>query len=715
VFALLGAAFAPAARAATIIPTVTTDDRTVNGNCTLREAVLAASGNAADDQCPAGDAAAPDVIELTQPLYNLTLPGANDDSNVSGDLDVFLNPTGPLTIIGHGVEAQIDGGNADRVIDVVTTTASSLTLTDVRLDNGHPPIGAGGALRVPGANSVTLNGSRVTGSTATSTGGGVRVAGDLAFSNSTVSGNASTATTGAVGAGISSGGDLSLDGSTVSGNHVDSPDDANVDDLRGGGIAAKAGSITIVDSTISGNEVNALDGSDSAGGGGIYAESVPVTITSSTLSGNSVDQVGGLSVAGGLFFSDTGPAKHFLKVQNSTFSGNSSQLSGGAMQIFDGISGVMSSTFSGNVSPSGKAIEYDDFGDVISSVQIGSSILSDGGTSECAGPDALTTNASFGFNIDRGTSCGLTGNGNLQNTNPNLLGLTDNGGPTSTHALPAGSVALDRIPAASCTQIDTTPLTTDQRGAPRGSDEDGDGLAECDVGAYELNRCQGAIVDVVGAGSLTGTSAADAILGSAGRDLIEPAAGNDKVCGGGGDDQVTERPGGGSDVLDGEGGSDTIALGSGTTSPAGTIDLLAGTGSIPSGTGTTFALDSFEDASGSVQADTLTGDGNPNQLDGGVGNDTVTGGGGADDLLGGDDADRILARDGVADTIDCGAGTDSAQTDRLSLDSATGCESVDALAEPQAQQSPPAAKKKCKKKRQHRAVTAKKKCKKRRR
>jgi CSLREA domain-containing protein len=716
VVALLSAALVPVASAATITPTVTTDDRTVNGNCTLREAILAASGNAADDQCAAGSATSPDVIVLLAPLYQLTLAGANEDSDSTGDLDVFLTPGGPLTIegksgAGSSVIDGTSGANTDRVIDVITTTASSLTLANVTLNDGHPPLGTGGALRVPGLNSVTLDSSSVTNSSSTSAGGGIQVAGDLTLNGSTVSGNASTAATGVVGAGISSGGDLVIDGSAVSGNHVDAPDDANSDDLRGGGIVAQAGSISILNSTVSGNSVHALDPSDTAGGGGIFAASVPVTITNSTVSGNSVDQVGSLSVAGGLFFIDIGPTKHFLKVQNSTFSGNSAQSTGGAMQIFDGLSGVLSTTFSGNTSGTGKAIEYDDFADVISSVQIGNSILSDGGTSECGGPDALTTNASFGFNIDRGTSCALTGNGNLQNTNPNLLGLANNGGPTRTHALPAGSPALDRIPAASCTQIDTTPLTIDQRGTPRGFDEDGDGIPECDVGAYELNRCQGAIVNALG-----GTSAADVIVGTSGSDVIDPREGNDKICAGDGDDQVIERPSGGTDSIDGEGASDTVALGNGAASPAGTIDLLAGTGSIPSGTGTTFALDSIENAQGSVQTDTLIGDGGPNQLDGGIGDDIVTGGGGADELLGGNDSDQIFARDGIADTVDCGTGTDNAQTDRLSVDSVTGCETLDALAEPVVR--PPSqtpAKKKCKKRKRGKRATAAKKCKKKKR
>ena len=60
----------------------------------------------------------------------------------------------------------------------------------------------------------------------------------------------------------------------------------------------------------------------------------------------------------------------------------------------------------------------------------------------------------------------------------NLGPLANNGGPTQTHALLSGSVAIDAV--SDCTDTDNNPLTTDQRGVlrPQGS--------ACDVGAYEF-------------------------------------------------------------------------------------------------------------------------------------------------------------------------------------------------------------------------------------
>ncbi len=723
---LAGAILAPAVRAATITPTVTADDLTNNGNCTLREAVLAADGNAAVDQCPAGDSAAPDEIVLTQPLYNLTLSGANEDSDLTGDLDVFLNPTGPLTIRGDDGESTIDGGSADRVIDVKTTTASSLTLDNVRLTHGNPGSGNGGALRVPGLNSVTLNSSRVTNSTTSGVGGGMQVVGDLTLNDSTVSGNVSTAPTGLVGGGIRATKSVTINRSSITSNSATAPDDSNTDDVFGGGIAASGGSVTVTDSTIASNTVTALDSADAAHGGGIYAENAPLRVERSTIDNNTVSAASALSSGGGVDYTDLGTINGTFVVQNSTLTDNHAQTDAAAVQIRGGSTAIRSSTFTLNSAPSGRSIFYDVAGVAGSSLAVGATILSENGTSECSTNGSID---SAGFNIDRGTSCGLTGTGDLQSTNPGLLGEADNGGPTVTHALPPGSPALDRIPAGACTGIDDHPLATDQRGAPRGFDEDGDGLAECDVGAYELNRCQGKIVDTLGSTGINGTAAADVILGSDGFDLIDPKQGNDTICAGGGDDSVIERPNGGSDAVDGGPGSDTLSLGNAPpASPAGTVDLAAGT---MTGVGTSASLSGFENASGSPTGDTLIGDVGPNVLNGAIGADVIDGGAGPDVLLGGNDDDQLLARDGFADTVDCGDGiADSAQTDQLSVDAVTGCESVDALPEASILAPPPGAgspagtptstptkKKKCKKKkhRRHAAAAKKKKCKKKKR
>jgi hypothetical protein len=92
---------------------------------------------------------------------------------------------------------------------------------------------------------------------------------------------------------------------------------------------------------------------------------------------------------------------------------------------------------------------------------------------------------SQGFNIEGSTSCGFTAAGDQQNVSAaqlNLAPLSNNGGPTWTHALTPGSVAID--------QGICPGVSADQRGYPRPIDlpavpNASDG---CDVGAYEVQQ-----------------------------------------------------------------------------------------------------------------------------------------------------------------------------------------------------------------------------------
>lgn len=89
---------------------------------------------------------------------------------------------------------------------------------------------------------------------------------------------------------------------------------------------------------------------------------------------------------------------------------------------------------------------------------------------------------SHGYNLSSDGTCNFNGPGDLNNTNPLLGSLQNNGGPTNTMALPSGSPAVDAGNPIGCTDSFGHLLKTDQRGKPRPDLEDTGG---CDMGAFE--------------------------------------------------------------------------------------------------------------------------------------------------------------------------------------------------------------------------------------
>jgi hypothetical protein len=289
---------------------------------------------------------------------------------------------------------------------------------------------------------------------------------------------------------------------------------------RGPGVATGGGSAVLIGCTLSGNSGAGFAGSNAVlrdcilsgnSGPGISGSAVSVVhctvsdndgrgvetrdmeITRSTLSGN----VGGVYVS---------PEGHLI-MTDSTVSGNvaGSPHYGGEPGYGGGIlctssdCSIVNSTLSGNfagycyydnagdghmICGEGGAI----YGSGTASILITNSTLVDN-YSEWGGPVGWSAAASPPGLVNSIVADGCVGDvndlGNNLGCGPGFAPITgldtelaDNGGPTLTHALLPGSSAIDA--ARGC------GLATDQRGVIRPRDGNGDGIASCDVGAFEL-------------------------------------------------------------------------------------------------------------------------------------------------------------------------------------------------------------------------------------
>jgi hypothetical protein len=172
--------------------------------------------------------------------------------------------------------------------------------------------------------------------------------------------------------------------------------------------------------------------------------------------------------------------------------------------------------------------------------------------------------------------------------------------------------------------------------------------------------------------TLSGTNVRLNTSGGPGDDSLAGAGTNaDALAGDDGDDFFTNITG--PDAVDGGAGVDTASFAGQTGAMAVSLDDQANDG--PAGSGAVGDVrSSVENLIGGAAADTLVGSQAPNRLEGGAGNDVLRGNGGADVLLGEAGDDTIEARDGIADSIDCGPGSDTASVDPS--DSVAGCERV---------------------------------------
>lgn len=319
-----------------------------------------------------------------------------------------------LTISGGGTASTVlDAmGGAHRVFEITvgTVTISSLTITGASgvAENG-------GAISLAGAVALTLSGASVSGN---------------------------TTAPGEDGAAIDthSGASLTVNASTIANNRG----------ANNGGALYLEGTTAITGSTFTGNQVT--------GDGGAIQNNGSLTVSASTIADNAAAENGG-----GLYLAGT------TVIANSTISGNRAGSDGGAINQGGSLT-LTNDTISANESGNG----HESGGGIFGGAEAKNTILADNGDNL-----GLIDNCSFagtivstGPNLENGSECKFSAHGGISEQSPALGALANNGGPTATQDLLAGSPAIDHGTNTGCP-------TTDQRGVPRPQ-----GVA-CDIGAVE--------------------------------------------------------------------------------------------------------------------------------------------------------------------------------------------------------------------------------------
>ena len=318
-----------------------------------------------------------DMITLHAGTYSLTLRG-DDATAESGDLDI----TEAVTIEGDPSGGTVvDAKKArDRAFEVLASGA--LTLRDVTVQGGKAAVDGGGVLNV---GTLTVESCVFTKNKAHNSGGAIASeGGSCTLTDVIVTKNTAVKNDGG-GCEFDVAGTAALTRVTISENRARD---------TGGGLDTNDGvTASLVDSTVSGNK-------SGREGGGLDPSAGTLTLANTTVSGNHSAKGGGIQLE------DSG----VLVLDNVTIANNKAK-QGGGLWTEPGSTATLTSTLVAT------NIRFDCFGPVVSS---GSNL------------------------IGRSDGCILTGDptGNiiggpkpLEPVDPRLGLLTDNGGPTETHAL----------------------------------------------------------------------------------------------------------------------------------------------------------------------------------------------------------------------------------------------------------------------------------------
>lgn len=438
---------------------------------------------------------------------------ANGDAADDGGGGLF-NSTGRMelsdvTVIGNTATgmAGSGGGVFNLGPDSVMPDRGVLIVSGGEISGNASSRAGGGIEATPNTETTLQDGLMLSGNTtgdSPGNGGGMHItgAGDATISGITVSGN----TAGREGGGLWNGaGLMTLSNSTIADNTAEG-DAAN---QGGGGLFNLAGTLEVTDTIITANDASG----DAGSGGGILNLGNTLTVTGGRIAGNTAVRAGGGIEDNNTATEGVGTAMADITLRNLTIDGNSTGPSpgnGGAFHVTGGNAViVVDRVTTSNNSAANEGGGFWNFNEadmtLVNSTVSGNDAGAGGGGGIFNRPlgnlgivnvtvaDNTTTGMGAGLlNSDTGVVTAanslFVGNGvagaTIDGSGSNLVGdmamvgaLAANGGDTQTHALMAGSPAIDAGDDAVCQGMPVNGI--DQRGVSR--DNPG-----CDIGAYEL-------------------------------------------------------------------------------------------------------------------------------------------------------------------------------------------------------------------------------------
>jgi predicted outer membrane repeat protein len=299
-----------------------------------------------------------DTINLAvQGTYQITLTGANEDSNGSGDFDILGSGGDLLIQNASGGAVAVDGGGLDRVFDINPSNSANqppaflVTLQGFTVSGGSAT-GDGGAIRAQGNASLTLNEMVITANNATGNGGGIALvigierAGSLTVNNSQISNNKAGGNGGGIEA-YETPAVVINPGSVLTGNTAANQGGAiSVDSLS---VAPGYMGVTELSRlTVTGALLDHNSASNGPGGAIANAASAStLTPCAVTLSDCTVESNTSGSTGGGL--SDPGGAE-LLSVAGCLFRNNSAVGNGGAILTHSSVTTITRTLIEGNTS-----------------------------------------------------------------------------------------------------------------------------------------------------------------------------------------------------------------------------------------------------------------------------------------------------------------------------------------------------------------------------